>query len=659
MHLKKAWVWLSVLVLLCLVPGMAGAVQLRGYEKGNGWQYAYFGEYPYEADGTTAPVLWRILEVCDGQMLMMTEYIIDTQQVVFESDPRKIERNEYRTLTCYADSDLYTWMNTVALDTLLGDDPVRDALIEEPGAGKFIIFTMEQFLNASYGFSPNRWDNQPTRHATGTPYAIKARGLFVDYEIGKSPYWAADIKSLEGTRLALVGNNGHLSWGGYTRTNVGIRPAVRLDLSGIAVQSGAGTRKDPFVLTGSGGVPYVRTTDAAVTAAAVPAVTKAPQASATPRATAEPRATATPKPTERPVIIIETQLVVGATAVPAVTATPAPAPKSGETEVVLSFVGDCSIGDSAQYVGYAESYHKTVDSKGYEWPFSLVKEYLAADSLTIANLEAVLTTKIAHTDKMYNLKAAPDHVNVLTAGSVEMVNTVNNHCMDFHRAGYADSLANLDSAGVGHFGSVYTSQADGYDDMAVREVGGIRIGFIGFSYPQESDKKRIANRVRSLKEEQGCDLVVVSLHWGREVQAKPEAGQVAFAKEVIDAGADVIYGHHPHVIQPIHFYKGKPILYSTGNFTFGTMSQVDPATGIFQLAYEMVDGRAVLNRLQVIPCKTQGAPDYRPYVLTDPAERTAVFRKLRMTNEYAKCDNLPESFLETGVVLFENGNMLP
>lgn len=625
MHLKKGFVWLSLVLLLCLVPALAGAAALRGYEKGNGWQYVYFGHYPYAADGAVAPVLWRILDVSDGQALLMTEYIIDTQQVVFESDPKKIERNEYRRLTSYADSDLYTWMNTTALDTLLGDDPSRNALIEEPGGGNFFILTMAQFLNADYGFSANRWDNQPTRHATGTPYAIKARGLYVDREISKSCYWAADIKSEDGYRLALVGYNGHLSWGGYTRTNVGIRPSVRLDLSQLRVESGAGTKKDPFVLVSTSTSPVTAAVKATPTATAAPTVSPSPAATVTVRAAA--------------------------------TATPIPV--SSEGEVVLSFLGNCSIGDSAQYVTYANSYHSTVDEKGYDWIFSQVRDILAADDLTIANLEAVLTTKLAHSGKTYNLKAAPDHVNILTAGSIEMVNTVNNHCMDFNRSGYTDMLAHLDNAGIDHFGSLYATEPDGYDELAVQEIDGIRIGFVGFSSAQESDKQKIANRVTVLKKVMHCDLVVVSLHWGKDSQSMPEAGQVTFAKAVIDAGVDVVYGHHPHVMQPLHFYQGKPILYSTGDFTFGSTSRGTRDTGIFQLAYEKVNGETVLTRLQVIPCRNQDGPDYRPYVLTDSADRLAVFKKLRMTTSYPACENLPESFLETGMVLFENGEMLP
>ena len=89
------------------------------------------------------------------------------------------------------------------------------------------------------------------------------------------------------------------------------------------------------------------------------------------------------------------------------------------------------------------------------------------------------------------------------------------------------------------------------------------------------------------------------------------------------------------------------------------MSQVDPSTGIFQLAYERVNGEVQLKRLQVIPCQTQPSPDFRPFVLTDEDARRDVFKKLVYKKGYAKCDNPPESFLETGIVNFENGVMLP
>ena len=269
-----------------------------------------------------------------------------------------------------------------------------------------------------------------------------------------------------------------------------------------------------------------------------------------------------------------------------------------------------------------------------------MKDVLAADDLTVANLEVVFTARTQHTDKMYNLVADADHVAVLNAGSIELVNTVNNHSMDFGRAGYQDSLATLEAAGVDSFGSIYAGREDGFDLLGVRDVNGIRFGFIGFSYPQEADQKRIADRIATLRE-QGCDVVVVSLHWGRETHPTPTTGQMTYAKKILDAGADMIWGHHPHVLQPIQFYGGKPILYSTGNFTFGTMSNVDPATGIFQLTYQKEEGRVQLTELSVVPCQTQRSPDFRPFILTEEAQRRAVFGKLVLKKEYKGFENPP------------------
>lgn len=620
----KRMVAAVALFLVMLMVGAAMAEEdLRGYVKGQGYQYVLLGDYPYEKDGTEKPVLWRILEYKDQKALLLTEYVIDTQQVIFETDEKVIEKRTYRRIGSYAESDLMPWMNSTGLDMLLGDDPIRNALIEEPGGGKFFILTSEQFLTTSYGFSADMWNEQKSRQASGTPYAIKLRRLYVDGSNNKSPYWASTIKHPEDYKLQLVGYNGHLSWGAYTRVNVGLRPSLRLDMTKASILSGAGTKEDPFILTYTG-MPVMEV--------------EAPEEN---KALSLPEETPASTPAPEPV--------------PTPIASPA---AQNEDEVLLSFLGDLSIGDSYQYKQTSASYHAVIDEKGYEWPFSLVSDYLRADDLTIANLEVVFTTRGKHTEKMYNLAGDPDHVNVLLSGSVEMVNTVNNHCMDFMQGGYEDSLKTLEDAGISHFGSVYPGSEFGYDNLGLLDVEGVRIGFIGFSYPQDSDQKKIASRIQKLKEEENCDLVIVSLHWGRETHMTPESWQMIYAKEIMNAGADVIWGHHPHVIQPIQFYKGKPILYSTGNFTFGTMSKVDPSTGIFQLAYEKTEeGKVQLKRLQVIPCETQGSGDYRPFELTDPEERTAVFKELVLKKEYNNCENPPASFLETGVIHFENGVM--
>lgn len=616
MNVKKLLAFLTALLLMLPCAALADS-PLRGYVKGEGYQYVSLGAYPYEADGAVAPVLWRVLETKDGQALLLTEYVIDVSQVIFETDEKAIKKQTYRRIDSYAESDLYTHLNTTVLDTLLGDDPLRGALLEEEGGGRLFILTDEQFLRTDYGFVNTRWNEQKSRQAVATPYAL-SRGLYRDRSTGTSPYWVATIRSKDGVKLALVGYNGHLSWGAYTRTNVGLRLSVRLDMAQLRISGGAGTKEDPFLLE----------------AAAPSAPTEAPTA----EPTAEPSATPDALPTEEP--------------------SPAPSPAARTDSATISFVGDCSIGDSIQYKKAVSSYHTCIDQNGYDWPFSLVKDVLAADDLTVANLEVVFTARTQHTDKMYNLVADADHVAVLNAGSIELVNTVNNHSMDFGRAGYQDSLATLEAAGVDSFGSIYAGREDGYDQLGVRDVNGIRFGFIGFSYPQEADQKRIADRIATLRE-QGCDVVVVSLHWGRETHPTPTTGQMTYAKKILDAGADMIWGHHPHVLQPIQYYGGKPILYSTGNFTFGTMSNVDPATGIFQLTYQKEEGRVQLTELSVVPCQTQRSPDFRPFILTEEAQRRAVFGKLVLKKEYKGFENPPASFLETGVIRLENGQLVP
>ena len=320
----------------------------------------------------------------------------------------------------------------------------------------------------------------------------------------------------------------------------------------------------------------------------------------------------------------------------------------------VSFVGDCSIGDTAQNATYKSSYHTAIENNGYEWPFSLVREYLEADDFTVANLEVVLTTRREHKNKVYYLRGKPEFTQVLTLGSIEAVNTVNNHCEDFGAKGYTDTLENLDAGGILRFGTLRPDTNREREALLVRDIKGIRFGFMGFTYPQV-DVKKIATRITRLREEEKCDVVVVSLHWGREVHDTPEKGQMSTAKKIIDAGADLIYGHHPHVLQPIHIYKGKPILYSTGNFTFGTMSRVDPATGIFQLTWEKTGDLTELKELRVIPCETTRSPDFRPFPLEEEEARKEVWAKLRFKKPYSEMTDLPESFLETGTVTFRDG----
>ena len=686
-------VLLLILLLACLMPLCAQAEPaLRGWDAELGYQYVRLGEYPYEAEGTVRPVLWRVLGVEDNKALLMTEEIIDTFQVVFIDNKRKAEDKQYPRIFSYEESDLYPHMNTVVLDTLLGDDPIREALIEEPGSGLLFLLDEMSLSNTDYGFPYYRTDsetsrkNMTARMAKGTPYAV-SRGLFQMSTKVKnaSPYWVPDKCRPYSYWMGIVSaDDGHISWAEWHRKTwpdepnkkkgIGVRPCLRVDLTNVTIKHGAGSMEMPFALAyaqdKSVGIatpePAAEPSqesgeasdeDQAVDATVVPpAMIPSATAEEIEEAPAEEAEQPTKQPTERPT----------KAPTPEPTEEPTPEPTeapAGDGSITLSFVGDCSIGDSYQFKAYGTSYHTVLAEQGYDWPFSLVKKYLEADDLTVANLEVVLTNLNSHTGKMYNLVGDPQFAQVLIEGGIEVVNTVNNHAMDFFADGYADTVKTLDEAGVGHFGSINLTRKDGgFDHLYYQDVGDLRIGFVGFTYPQiqAQETKEIVPRIQKLKEEHGCDLVVVSVHWGKEESNKPVSSQYKTAKLLIDGGADVVWGHHPHVIQPIELYNGKPVFYSTGNFTFGTMSQVDPATGIFQLTYRKVDGVAEIQRLEVIPCQTQYAPDYRPFELTDPEARQKVFRKLwQKQRNVPGYVSLPESFLETGIVEFENGQMVP
>lgn len=633
--MRKLIVFLVCLLLAAFLLSCTASAEegIRGYVKGDGWQYLQMGEYPYEEDGTVRPVLWRVMSADSGRILLLTEYIIDVKQIIFETDQKIIDNHSFRRISAYNESDLYPWLNTECMDILFGSDSLRNALIDDPDLGVLHPMTRDEALTPAIGFSASPWDIHLERQAVCTPYA-RSKGLYVDTN-RKSPWWCVAIKGVNDYKFGLVGYDGHISWGAYTNIKVGgLRLSVYLDPDRVRVTGGSGSKEDPFTLEYTGSVlpesipPDGDTTPVEETAAGwseetvpPPEEPDVPPEETKPQDAGEPRA---------------------------------------EGTALISLLGDCSIGDSYSSIRNGNSYHSVVAREGYAWPFSKVVQYLEEDDLTVANLEVVLTTNNNHKDILYPLRALPEHVNILIEGSVEAVNTVNNHCYDYFREGYAESLATLDEAGVAHFGSVYYKKKDGFDDLLVRDVNGIRFGFIGITYPQQTDQQAIIDRIAKLKGEEGCDIVIVSLHWGRETYKTPESGQLTYARKLINGGADVIYGHHPHVLQPIVFYNGKPILFSTGNFTFGSMSNVDPHTGIFRLTYQRTGDRVFLSQLQVIPCQTSGKGDYRPFELTDEAERKKTFQLLVKKKPYAGCENPPDSFLETGIIrLDENGTFIP
>lgn len=283
-----------------------------------------------------------------------------------------------------------------------------------------------------------------------------------------------------------------------------------------------------------------------------------------------------------------------------------------EVKVTVSAAGDCTLGTDENFA-YSTSLNAMYEEQGTSWFFANVKDIFSADDLTLVNLEGVFTTETARADKTYAFKADPSYVDILTEGSVEAVNTANNHSHDYGDQSYEDTLAAVKAAGI---------VDSGYDKVAVVEKDGIKIGMTGIYLLNglEGKEEQLKNNIASLRS-QGASLVIVSFHWGIEKENYPNQDQIDMAYAAIEYGADLVLGHHPHVLQGIEKYKGKYICYSLGNFCFGgNKNPSDKDTMIFQQTFTFLDGELQADdEITIIPCSVSSADGYNNYQPT-PAE---------------------------------------
>ena len=298
-----------------------------------------------------------------------------------------------------------------------------------------------------------------------------------------------------------------------------------------------------------------------------------------------------------------------------------PTEPAGE-RFLISFAGDCTFADNLTSTITPDRFTPVVGDR-YDYPFAAVKPYFSADDLTIVNLECALTTydpteeeikELMLHEKEFRFRGDPKYVNILTSGSVEAVSLANNHVRDFAEPGWRETMDVLTNAGVG-FGSW------GYNCLMTTESG-LKVGL----YANNSwvTANGMVSNIQKLRE-QGAQVVIVSLHWGDERHYAPNATQQELGRLAIDSGADIVFGHHPHVLQPIEFYNGGLIMYSMGNFSFGgNRNPVDKDTAIVQQEIiRAADGTVTLGQTVLIPCRissTASRNDYQPtpYDPSDP-----------------------------------------
>ena len=297
-------------------------------------------------------------------------------------------------------------------------------------------------------------------------------------------------------------------------------------------------------------------------------------------------------------------------------APPAPTEPTPE-EFVLSFVGDCTFADNVKNGNYYASFYNTIKDD-YDFPFQNVREYFLHDDLTLVNLECALTDSNPTEQEMESLKTKrfrfrgyPKYVNILTRGGVEFANLANNHTKDFGAQGLIDTQNILKENNI--------ARAATGGSCLVSTQRGLTVGIVAYYFT--FSEENIRSKIQSLRE-QGAQLVIVSIHWGDEGKYKPNNNQKHYGQLAIDAGADIVYGHHSHTLQPVEYYNGGVIYYSLGNFSFGgNYNPADKDTAILQQKVLLwPDGTVTLSSLHIIPCRLSSdytRNNYQPIVYKD------------------------------------------
>lgn len=298
---------------------------------------------------------------------------------------------------------------------------------------------------------------------------------------------------------------------------------------------------------------------------------------------------------------------------------------SSARTVTISALGDCTLGSDSSF-NTTTNFDAFAAVNGPAYFFANVKEILENDDATFANFEGTLTTEDTRESKQYAFKGDPSYTEVLTNGSVDVVTLANNHSSDYGEQSNEDTKQYLEGAGIDYCTG---------DEIVVKDVNGIRTAFIGIYVLDEglAKEEQVKETIAAAKA-QGAQLVIMAFHWGTEKATEPDATQITLAHAAVDAGADMVVGHHPHVLQGIEKYNGKYIAYSLGNFCFGgnsTPSDMD--TIIFRQTFRVTeDGVEPDAETEIIPCSISSVQGYNNYQPT-PAQGSEADRIIEKLNE--------------------------
>lgn len=358
----------------------------------------------------------------------------------------------------------------------------------------------------------------------------------------------------------------------------------------------------------------------APTQAPTPQPTDTPTPAPTDTPTPVPTATPTPEPTQEPTpVITETPAPTATRPLPTeVLVTPYATPDDGSTfDIVINIAGDCMLA-SYKNEDASNGFKEYANREDPKYFLDKVAPIFRADDLTIVNLECVLTDKELppiekHEATPFWYYGKTANTRILTEQSVEAVSLANNHMYDYGEQGRLDTVEAVKNAGL-----LYA----GWEETFYFEKNGFKIAVICANLYVGSEADVICNLVKEASKV--SDFQIVFFHGGKMRLHEPEQWKVKGCHKIVDAGADLIVGAHPHVLQPREIYKGVDIVYSLGNFCYGGSRRPENRTIIYHstLTVGVNDGKLVSTNSELIPCYvyTADVNNFQPAPITDDAE---------------------------------------
>ena len=295
-------------------------------------------------------------------------------------------------------------------------------------------------------------------------------------------------------------------------------------------------------------------------------------------------------------------------------------------KVVLVAVGDIMLSRVVE--------QKMIAKKDWKYPFLETAEITSGADIAIGNLETtVLPGEIVPTGS-FSFRTDPKALEGIKLAGFDILSLANNHIMNFGLNGLKATLQNLDTAGISHIGAGISEEE--IEKPVIKEVGGTKFGFLAYSYSRDysfykdgdtygvsyATIDKMKGQVTAL--EKSVDVVVVSMHMGTEYETEPNSAQKNFARAAVDAGADLVLGHHPHVVETFEKYKDGYIIYSLGNFVFDQMWSEETRLGaIAEVTFEDKQ----ISNIRFVPIKIY---DYAQPRVLEGAQAEMIQKRLEL-----------------------------